>query len=203
MESFGTMALLLGIAWGSGINLYATVFLVGILDATESVSLPPDLQVLSHPFVLGASGFLFVMEFFADKVPGLDSIWDAIHTFIRIPAGTLLSIGAANSVNPAIMFAAGLAGGGITAGTHFTKAGSRLLINSSPEPFSNWIASLGSDILVFTIVWMAFYHPIILFLLFFLFLLLLVLTLPLIFMLFSSIKTLFLLPAKLFGFVKH
>jgi len=194
MEAFTTIALMLGIAWGCGINLYATVFLLGVLGASESVTLPPDLQILSHPLILGVSGFLFVIEFFADKVPGLDSIWDAIHTFIRIPAGAVLSAGAVSSIDPAIMFAAGLAGGSISAGTHLTKAGSRLLLNSSPEPFTNWAASFAGDFAVFAIVWMALYHPIALFILFFFFLALVLLTLPLIF---KGLKMFFKLIGKL------
>ncbi len=102
---------------------------------------------------------MYVVEFFADKIPGVDSAWDTIHTFIRIPAGAALAAGAVGDVSPAIEFAAVLAGGGLAAATHATKAGSRLMINASPEPFTNWGASIAEDAAVIALLWTALYYP--------------------------------------------
>jgi len=109
---------------------------------------------------MGAAGLMYCVEFFADKIPGIDTGWDTIHTFIRIPAGAMLAAGAIGDMNPAIEIAAGILGGGLAAGTHATKAGSRVLINASPEPFSNWTASIGEDIVVIGGVWACLNHPI-------------------------------------------
>jgi hypothetical protein len=121
--------------------------------------LPRELSVLAHPYVITASGILVFVEFFADKIPGLDSIWDAAHTFIRIPAGALLAAGIAGEEGLAVALAAGLLGGTITAGTHFTKAGTRLAANTSPEPFSNWGLSFAEDAMVAGGLWLAWQHP--------------------------------------------
>lgn len=136
-----------GLGWASGVRLYAVLFSLGLLQHAGVYTLPPDLQVLAHPAVIGVSGLLFFLEFLADKVPGVDTLWDAVHTFIRIPAGGVLAAAAVASADPGFALAAGLLGGVIAAGTHFTKAGGRALINTSPEPFSNWLASLGEDFL--------------------------------------------------------
>lgn len=136
-----------GLGWASGVRLYAVLFFLGLLQHAGVYTLPPDLQVLAHPAVIGVSGLLFLLEFLADKVPGVDTLWDAVHTFIRIPAGGVLAAAAVASADPGFALAAGLLGGVIAAGTHFTKAGGRALINTSPEPFSNWLASLGEDFL--------------------------------------------------------
>jgi hypothetical protein len=148
------------LAWASGLRLYLAVFCLGLAGNLGYIDLPRSLEVLQHPWVVGASGFLLVMEFLVDKVPGIDSAWDAVHTFIRIPAGALLAAGAAGDAPAALMVAAGLLGGTITAGTHFTKAGSRAIINASPEPFSNWGASFTEDGAVITGIWLAFLHPV-------------------------------------------
>jgi len=115
--------------------------------------------VLQHPWVIGTAGFMLSVEFLVDKVPALDSAWDAIHTFVRIPAGALLAAGATGDTLSALTIAAGLLGGTITAGTHLTKAGGRAIINTSPEPFSNWGASLTEDVMVLGGIWFAFQHP--------------------------------------------
>src|SRR6185369_3969853 len=141
------------LAWASGVRLYLVIFAVGLAGYMGYVELPAGLKVLEHPWVIGSAGFLLVMEFLADKVPGLDSAWDAIHTFIRIPAGALLAAGATGDTLSALTVAAGLLGGTITAGTHFTKAGGRALINTSPEPFSNWGASFSEDVIVLGGIW--------------------------------------------------
>ena len=153
------IALSMGAAWASGINLYAAILTLGFLGATGQMALPADLQILSTPIVMIAAAVMFCIEFFADKVPGMDTGWDAIHSFIRIPGGALLAAGAVGDVHPAVMLAAGILGGGLAAGTHAAKAGSRVLINTSPEPFTNWIASLGEDVTVIAGVWAALVHP--------------------------------------------
>jgi hypothetical protein len=153
------IALSMGAAWASGINLYAAILTLGILGATGQMTLPPDLQILTTPIVMIAAALMFCVEFFADKVPGVDTGWDALHSFIRIPGGALLAAGAVGEVNPAVMVAAGILGGGLAAGTHAAKAGSRVLINTSPEPFTNWMASIGEDVAVIAGVWAALVHP--------------------------------------------
>jgi hypothetical protein len=155
-----TLALSMGLAWASGINLYATLFTLGYLANTGNISLPPDLQIVANPMVMGAAGLMYCIEFFADKTPGVDTGWDAIHTFVRIPAGAMLAAGAIGDLNPAVELTAAILGGGLAAGSHATKAGSRVLINTSPEPFSNWIASVSEDVIVITGVWASINHPI-------------------------------------------
>lgn len=154
-----TLALTMGVGWASGINLYATLLTLGLLAQSGNVQLPPDLQIVAHPLVIAAAGLMYAIEFFADKIPGVDSVWDGIHTFIRIPAGAILAAGAVGDVTPALGVAAAILGGSLAAGTHAAKAGSRVLINTSPEPFSNWAASIGEDITVITGVWMSLQHP--------------------------------------------
>nr|WP_319490441.1 DUF4126 domain-containing protein [uncultured Desulfobacter sp.] len=164
MESFDqiikTIALSMGAAWASGINLYATVFVLGILGATGNLVLPQNLEILSDPVVLWASGFMYCVEFIADKTPGVDSGWDAIHTFIRIPAGVMIAAGAVGDVNPPLALATGILGGGLATGSHLTKSGSRLLINTSPEPFSNWAASVLEDVAVIGGILAALHNPV-------------------------------------------
>ncbi len=154
-----TLALTMGLAWASGINLYATLFMLGYLANTGNLNLPPDLQMVANPMVMGAAGVMYCIEFFADKMPGVDTGWDTLHTFIRIPAGAMLAAGAVGDLNPAVELAAAILGGGLAAGTHATKAGTRVLINTSPEPFSNWLASVGEDIAVIGGVWASVNHP--------------------------------------------
>ena len=154
-----TLALAGLLAWASGLRLYLVVFILGLAAHFQYIELPPGLHVLAHPYVIGAAGFLLVAEFLADKVPGLDTVWDAVHTFIRIPAGALLAAGATGDDVSAFTVAAGLLGGAITAGTHLAKAGSRAALNTSPEPFTNWGASLTEDAMVVGGTWLAFAHP--------------------------------------------
>ncbi len=149
------------LAWASGIRLYLVIFAVGLAGHFGYIDLPPGLKVLQHPWVIGAAGILLVMEFLVDKVPGIDSVWDAAHTFIRIPAGALLAAGATGDTLGALTVAAGLLGGTITAGTHFAKAGGRAIINTSPEPFSNWGASFTEDAMVLAGIWFAFLYPLV------------------------------------------
>lgn len=160
LDLVSTIAAGAGLAWASGLRLYAVVFLSGLLANMGYVTLPGDLGAMSHPLVIGTSGLLLVAEFLADKIPGFDSIWDAIHTFIRIPAGAVIaaaSLGVA--ADPAWIAAAGLIGGALAGSSHFAKTGSRVLINTSPEPFSNWTASFSEEFLVLGALWLAFHHP--------------------------------------------
>jgi len=154
-----TVALSMGAAWASGINLYATLLMLGILAQTGNIQLPPDLAVVADPLVIVAAGTMYLVEFVADKTPGVDSGWDAIHTFIRIPAGAVLAAGAVGELAPAAELAAAIAGGTLAAGAHATKMSTRLVINTSPEPVSNWFASLGEDVAVIGGLWTALHYP--------------------------------------------
>ena len=166
------------LAWASGVRLYLVIFAIGMAGFWGWYGLPEGLKVLQHPWVIGAAGVMLAMEFLVDKVPGIDSAWDAVHTFIRIPAGALLAAGATGDDLSALTVAAGLIGGTITAGTHFTKAGSRAVINTSPEPVSNWTASIGEDLAVMSAIWVALTHPAVFLVLLVLFLLLAIWLLP-------------------------
>lgn len=172
------IALSMGVAWASGINLYAALLVLGLLGSSGNLVLPPDLQILASPLVIFAAGVMYLVEFFADKVPGVDNSWDTLHTFIRIPAGAMLAAGAVGEMDPAVSLAAAIVGGGLAAGAHATKAGSRVLINTSPEPFSNWFTSLGEDLLVVLGLWTALNHPLIFLALLLVFVLLMVWLLP-------------------------
>lgn len=156
-----TISLTMGTAWASGINLYATIFMLGILGANNVIALPPSLELLTNPLVIGAAGIMYFVEFFADKIPAVDSTWDAVHTFIRIPLGALLAAGAVGEVNPAVTTAAFLLGGTMAAGTHAAKAGTRVLINTSPEPFTNIAASVTEDVAVVGGLWAALNYPLV------------------------------------------
>jgi hypothetical protein len=153
------IALSMGVAWASGINLYAAILVLGVLGLSGNMPLPETLQALQNPIVIGVAGFMYCVEFFADKVQGVDSAWDTLHTFIRIPAGAVLAATAVGEVDPAIAISAALVGGGLTAGTHLTKASARLLVNTSPEPFSNIGASLAEDTFVVGGLLTALYYP--------------------------------------------
>jgi hypothetical protein len=172
------IALTMGAAWAAGINLYAAIATLGILSVTGNMTLPPDLQILANPLVIGAACLMFAVEFVADKMPGVDTGWDTIHTFIRIPAGALLAAGAVGDVDPAVSLAAALLGGTLAAGTHGMKAGSRLLINTSPEPLTNWSASIVEDIMVIGGIWTAVNHPMLFCAMLLLFLLMMIWLLP-------------------------
>ena len=153
------LALAAALGWASGIRVYAAVLLVGAAGFMGLVDLPQGLKILQHPAVLGAAGFMCFVEFFADKIPGVDSLWDVLHTLIRIPAGAALAASVFGDSSSATMLAAAILGGTLAAGSHFSKAGSRALINTSPEPFSNWGASLTEDAAVGGLLWLALAHP--------------------------------------------
>jgi Domain of unknown function (DUF4126) len=159
MELISQLALAGGLSWASGLRLYLTVFAVGLLAKFHFIPLPDSLNILSNPIVLSVAGVLCVIEFLADKIPYVDSAWDSIQTFIRIPAGALLAMGAINSSDPMIATVTALLGGSLAGATHATKAGSRALINTSPEPVSNVAASLGEESMLLTGGWLALAHP--------------------------------------------
>lgn len=161
MDMLQTIALSAGLAWASGLRLYLVVFLTGLLSNFGYLHLPETLSVLHNPLVIGVAGLMALAELIADKIPAFDSLWDGFQTFIRIPAGALLAAFAMGEVDPAWAVAAGLIGGTITAGTHFAKAGSRLAINTSPEPFSNWIASFGEEGMVLGGLWAMLASPLV------------------------------------------
>ncbi len=160
MDTVSIIALSMGAAWASGINLYATIVMLGYLGTTGNIDLPPYLMVVTDPLVMTSAGLMYCVEFFADKTPGVDTAWDTLHTFIRIPLGAVLAMGAVGDVTPAVELAAFIVGGSLTAATHATKTGSRIVINSSPEPVTNWTASVGEDLLVITGIWAALNHPV-------------------------------------------
>lgn len=188
-----TLALTMGLAWASGINLYATLLMLGFLANTGNLTLPPDLQIVADPMVMGAAGIMYFIEFFADKIPGVDTGWDTLHTFIRIPAGAALAAGAVGDLNPVVELSAAILGGGLAASTHATKAGTRVLINTSPEPFSNWFASLGEDVAVLVGVWACIKHPLVFLVGMVFFIMLMIWLLPRIWV---GVK-------KVFGFIIH
>ncbi len=159
MDTVEIIALTMGVAWASGINLYAAIFMLGYMANTGNVVLPQELMVVADPLVMFAAGLMYCVEFFADKTPGVDTAWDSIHTFIRIPAGAILAMGAVGDTTPAVELAAFLLGGTIATGAHLTKAGSRVMINTSPEPVTNWTASITEDIAVIAGLWAALNHP--------------------------------------------
>ena len=165
-QVISTIALTMGAAWASGINLYATLAVLGILGATGNVTLPEQLLVLQSPLVIGCAALMYLIEFFADKTPGVDTGWDTIHTFIRIPAGVILAAGIVGDVSPALVVAAGILGGAVSATSHLVKAGSRVMINTSPEPFSNWAASIFEDFIVIGGLFTALHYPVLFLILF-------------------------------------
>jgi hypothetical protein len=163
MDSTGQIAniiaLTMGVAWACGINLYAAMLILGLMAMNGMMYVPPDLQVLAHPWVISAAGLMYLIEFFTDKVPGVDTAWDTIHTFIRIPAGAILAAAAVGQADPATTLAAAILGGTVSAGAHALKAGTRIVANTSPEPFSNWALSISEDLVVFGGLWAAAQHP--------------------------------------------
>lgn len=190
------IAMSMGVAWASGINLYAAILMLGLMGSTGNIDLPPDLQILSDPMVIGAAGFMYCVEFFADKIPGVDSGWDAMHTFIRVPAGAMLAAGTVGDVSSAAGIAAGILGGGMALTTHSFKAGSRVLINASPEPVTNWTASISEDIAVFAGLWAALNHPTLFVIFMFLFIILMIWLLP---KLWKGIKSVFIAIGRFFS----
>ncbi len=179
MNVIQILGLALGAAWTSGINLYATVAVLGLLQRYDFVKgLPGGLDALDNWWVIGFALFLYAVEFVADKVPYVDTVWDAVHTFIRVPAGALLALAATTDLDPALQVVALLAGGGLALSTHGTKASLRATANLSPEPFTNWALSLAEDVFAVGAVVLAVLNPVVILVVIFIFLLLLVWILP-------------------------
>jgi hypothetical protein len=159
MNPIETLGLALGAGFSSGLNIYATVATLGLLQRFGIIHLPQSLQVLAHPWVLAIAAGLYAVEFLADKIPYVDTIWDTVHTFIRPPAAALLTFAAAGAAPPEWRWGAALLAGGVALTSHSTKASARAAVNASPEPFSNWILSFGEDVLAVWLAWMANAHP--------------------------------------------
>jgi hypothetical protein len=174
LNPFATLGLGMGSAWLSGINLYATVLTLGLLQRFHLVQLPGDLDFVSRGWVIAAAGVLYFVEFLADKIPIVDSVWDAIHTFIRVPAGAVLAASAFAHFDPAVRAAALLAGGTLALGSHGTKASIRMAANTSPEPFSNFLLSTVEDIFTIGLAALAAFHPVVILAIVLVFVLLLV-----------------------------
>lgn len=160
MEWFSTLSLALGTAWTSGINLYATVAVLGLLQRFGATKLPGGLDVLDNWWIIGIAAFLYLIEFFADKIPYVDSVWDAVHTFIRVPAGAIVAYAATNEMDAGVATIAALVGGGLAFSSHGTKAALRAGANLSPEPVSNWILSIVEDIIAFVGTFLAVFAPV-------------------------------------------
>lgn len=161
-EHLPELAIALALAWGSGLRAYAVLFALGLAGSQGWIELPEHLRLLEHPLVLAASGFMTCVEFFADKIPWLDSVWDAVHSFIRIPAGAALAAAVFGDSGTAVALAAAIIGGTVAAGAHFTKAGTRAAVNALPEPFTNWGLSFAEDAAVPLALWLAVVHPVLL-----------------------------------------
>ena len=159
MEVLTTFGRTLGFSFAAGINLYATVAILGLASRYGWVSLPPQYQVFDNNWIIGGALVLYVIEFFADKIPWLDSAWDAVHTLIRPIGGALIAIATIGDVSPGTQTMVGLAGGALAASTHLSKSGTRAVANASPEPFTNWILSIGEDLFVVGLGTLALKYP--------------------------------------------
>lgn len=160
MEWFSTLSLALGTAWTSGINLYATVTVLGLLQKFGATKLPGGLDALDNWWIIGVAGSLYAVEFFADKIPYVDSVWDVVHTFIRVPAGAIVAYAATNQMDQGVGIVATLVGGGLAFSSHGTKAAVRAGANLSPEPVSNWVLSITEDVIAFVGAIAAVFAPI-------------------------------------------
>ncbi len=159
MEWFSTLSLALGTAWTSGINLYATVTVLGLLQKFGATKLPGGLDLLDNWWIIGFAGGLYLVEFFADKIPYVDSVWDVVHTFIRVPAGAVVAYAATNQLDASVYVPAALVGGGLAFGSHGTKTALRVGANLSPEPVSNWVLSIVEDVIAFIGTLLAVFAP--------------------------------------------
>jgi hypothetical protein len=178
MSVIQILGLAMGSAWTSGINLYATVAMLGLLEHYKLAHLPGELHVLDNPWIIGVACFLYVVEFFADKIPYVDTVWDALHTFIRVPAGAVLAAAATSDISPSVQVLALLLGGGLALSTHGTKATVRAGANLSPEPLTNWTLSLLEDVLAVGALGLAVSYPWAMLAVILIFLLLLIWILP-------------------------
>ncbi len=177
-EWITTLGTAMGSAWLSGINLYATVVTLGLLQRFEMVKLPGGLHILGEWWLIGLAGGLYLIEFIADKIPAVDSAWDAIHTFIRVPAGAILAATAFAEFDPAVKFSAMILGGGVALSSHGTKAATRLAVNTSPEPASNIVLSLFEDALTFGSAVLMAFHPVVILVIVIIFLILAIWLVP-------------------------
>jgi uncharacterized membrane protein HdeD (DUF308 family) len=159
MEWLITLGRTLGFSLAAGVNLYATVALLGLAARYEWVELPAQFQVFNNPWVIGVAGVLYVIEFFADKVPWVDTLWDTVHTFVRPVGGALIAVATLGDVSPTTEGLVALLGGAVAAGSHVTKASTRVAANASPEPFSNWALSLIEDIFVIGLGFVTLHYP--------------------------------------------
>jgi hypothetical protein len=159
MNPVETLGLALGAGFSSGLNLYATIATLGLLQRFQIIHLPASLAALAHPWVIGIALALYAIEFFADKIPFVDTAWDAIHTLIRPPAAAVLAYASAGAAPPEWRWGAALLAGGVALTSHGTKASARAAVNASPEPFSNWTLSFGEDLLAVFLSWLAAAHP--------------------------------------------
>ena len=160
MEVIAALGRTMGFSFAAGINLYATVAILGLASRYNWVSLPSQFRAFDNDLVIGAAIFLYVIEFIADKIPWFDSIWDAVHTAIRPVGGAIIAVTTLGDASPTTEVLVGLLGGTLAAGSHFSKAGTRALANTSPEPFTNWILSLGEDVLVVSLGFIALKYPV-------------------------------------------
>lgn len=161
MELLVTLGRTLGFSLAAGVNLYATVTLLGLAARYEWVELPAQFQAFNNPWVIGVAAVLYVVEFFADKIPWIDTIWDTVHTFIRPVGGALIAVAALGDASPTVEGLTALLGGAVAAGSHVTKAGTRVAANASPEPFSNWALSLAEDIFVVILGFITLQYPLV------------------------------------------
>jgi Domain of unknown function (DUF4126) len=178
MNLLSILGLAFGAAWSSGINLYATVAALGLMQHYQWAQLPGGLHVLDNWIIIGVALFMYAVEFIADKIPLVDTLWDAVHTFIRVPAGAIVAGAATSDLNPTVQVVALLLGGGLALSTHGTKATARAAVNTSPEPFSNWTLSFLEDGVTIGAAALAVSHPVVMLLVILVFLLLLVWILP-------------------------
>ena len=159
LELLPTLGRTLGFSFAAGINLYATVAILGLASRYSWVQLPDQFRVFDNDLVIGAALVLYVVEFVADKVPWVDSMWDAVHTVVRPLGGALIAVATLGDASPGVEGLAALLGGTLAAGSHFTKAGTRAVANTSPEPFSNWILSISEDVFVVGLGFLALKYP--------------------------------------------
>ncbi len=159
LSTIALLGLLAGSSLASGLRLYATIAVLGFLGRTGTLTLPGELSVLANTWVIATAGLLYLVEFFADKVPYVDSIWDAVHTFVRVPASALLAWAATAHAPDFLRLVAALLCGGVTLSAHGLKSSARVAINTSPEPASNWAASFAEDGTVAVLLWLAVAHP--------------------------------------------
>ncbi|HWP99480.1 MAG TPA: DUF4126 domain-containing protein [Vicinamibacterales bacterium] len=160
MDTLAALGRTLGFSFAAGINLYATIAVLGLAARYDWVALPPQYEAFAHPWIIGAALALYAVEFVADKVPWVDTLWDALHTVVRPLGGALIAVTALGEASPAVEALVALLGGTVAAGTHLTKAGARVAANTSPEPLSNWTLSLGEDLLVVALGLLALQHPV-------------------------------------------